>query len=49
MPVICHSVTPDHAVAKFGMGNAFSDYSGLEIKGGECLNVQFTRRREFPW
>lgn len=29
--------------------NAFTEYAGPQIQGGESWNLQFARRREFPW
>ena len=29
--------------------DGFAEYSGPTVKGGECLNLQFARRREYPW
>lgn len=43
-PVLVQEANPMKVVS-----DAFAEYSGPKIKGGECLNLQFFRRREFPW
>jgi 5-methylthioadenosine/S-adenosylhomocysteine deaminase len=43
-PVLSKAAEPLQIVA-----NSLARSPGTKIQGGECLNLQFFRRREFPW
>lgn len=46
---LADSVLDQDAVPLKVVADGFATYPGIDIQGGECLNVQFTRRREFRW